>query len=113
MDTSRPLKVEQNLDRILIFTLPAIYVEVGIAGQIDRPFLAQTVGTKGAAQRTRTLKAYVRRGGSPVTATPIDHLPYVDGFTSRSPNHACQRSPEPEMVVKQAVIPRYGLQSAL
>jgi hypothetical protein len=56
---------------------PAIYVEVGIAGQIDRPFLAQfrpslaevcnvawreaplkmTGGTKGGAQRDRTLKA--------------------------------------------------------
>jgi hypothetical protein len=56
---------------------PAIYVEVGIAGQIDRPFLAQsrpsltkvchvplrgvplemTGGTKGGAQRARTLKA--------------------------------------------------------
>jgi hypothetical protein len=57
--------------------IPAIYVEVGIAGQIDRPFLAQfrpsltevshvawngaplemTVGTKGGAQTARTLKA--------------------------------------------------------
>jgi hypothetical protein len=74
---------------------PAIYVEVGIAGQIDRPFLAQfnhslteishvalrgaplemTGGTKGGAQRARTLKTLVWRGGSPVTATPIYHLP--------------------------------------
>jgi hypothetical protein len=57
--------------------IPAIYVEVGIAGQIDRPFLAQlrlsltevssvawrgapldmTGETKGGAQRARTLKA--------------------------------------------------------
>jgi hypothetical protein len=29
--------------------------------------------TKGGAQRARTVK--VRRGGSPVTATPIYHLP--------------------------------------
>jgi hypothetical protein len=69
-------------------------VEVGIAGQIDRLFLAQfrpsltqvshvawrgaplemTGETKGGAQRARTLKAYVRRGGSPETATPIYHL---------------------------------------
>jgi hypothetical protein len=66
-------------------------VEVGIAGQIDRPFLAQfrpsltevfhvawrgaplemTGGTKGGAQRARTLKAQVRQGGTPVTAIPI------------------------------------------
>jgi hypothetical protein len=70
-------------------------VAVGIAGQIDRPFLAQihpsltevshvawrgaslemTGGTKGGAQRAHTLKAYVQRGGSPVTTTPIYHLP--------------------------------------
>jgi hypothetical protein len=48
---------------------PVIYVEVKIAGQIDRPFLAQfrpsltevchvaCRGTKGGAQRARTLKA--------------------------------------------------------
>jgi hypothetical protein len=56
---------------------PVIYVEVGITGQIDRLFLAQflpslrevtdvdlrgaplemTGGTKGGAQRARTLKA--------------------------------------------------------
>jgi hypothetical protein len=30
-----------------------------------------TGGTEGSAQRVRTLKAEVRRGGSPVTATPI------------------------------------------
>jgi hypothetical protein len=30
--------------------------------------------TKGGAQRARTLKAEVRQGGSPVTATPIYHL---------------------------------------
>jgi hypothetical protein len=56
---------------------PVIYVEVGITGQIDRSFLAQfrpsltevfhvawrgapleiTGGTKGGAQRARTLKA--------------------------------------------------------
>jgi hypothetical protein len=56
---------------------PVIYVEVGIVGQIDRPFLAQfrppltevshvawrgaplemTGGTKGGAQKARTLKA--------------------------------------------------------
>jgi hypothetical protein len=70
-------------------------VDVGIAGQIDRPFLAQfrpsltevshvawrgapqemTGGTKGGEQKARTLNAYVRRDGSPVTATPIYHLP--------------------------------------
>jgi hypothetical protein len=33
-----------------------------------------TGGNKGDAQRTRTLKAYMRRGGSPVTAIPIYHL---------------------------------------
>jgi hypothetical protein len=33
-----------------------------------------TGGTKGGAQSSRTLKAYVRRGGSLVTATPIYHL---------------------------------------
>jgi hypothetical protein len=33
-----------------------------------------TGGTKSGAQRARTLKAYVRRGGSPVTVTPIYHL---------------------------------------
>jgi hypothetical protein len=32
-------------------------------------------GTKGGAQRARIFQAYVRRGGSPVTATPIYHLP--------------------------------------
>jgi hypothetical protein len=35
--------------------------------------------TKGGAQRARTLKAYVRWGGSPVTATPLYHLPPEDG----------------------------------
>jgi hypothetical protein len=34
-----------------------------------------TDGTKGGAQRARTLRAWVRRGGNPVTATPIYHLP--------------------------------------
>jgi hypothetical protein len=34
-----------------------------------------TGGTKGGAHRALTLKAWVRRGGSPVTATPIYHLP--------------------------------------
>jgi hypothetical protein len=73
---------------------PAIYVKVGIAGQIYRPFLAQfrpsltevprvagrgapleiRGGTTGGAQRARTLKPKVRRGDSPVTATPIYHL---------------------------------------
>jgi hypothetical protein len=65
-------------------------MEVGIAGQIDRPFLAQfrplltevshvawrgaplemTGGTTGGVKRAHTLKAKVRRGGSPVTVTP-------------------------------------------
>jgi hypothetical protein len=69
-------------------------MEVEIAGQIYRPFLVQfrpsltevsrvawhgaplemTGGTKGGAQKARTLKASVRRGGSPVTSTPIYHL---------------------------------------
>jgi hypothetical protein len=67
---------------------------VGIAGQIDRPFIAQlrplltevshvawrgaplemTGWIKGGAQRAHTLKAWVRRGDSPVTATPFYHL---------------------------------------
>jgi hypothetical protein len=70
---------------------PATYVEVVIAGQIDRPFFAQfrpsltevshvtwreaplemTGQTKGGAQGAPTLKAQVRRGGSRVIATPI------------------------------------------
>jgi hypothetical protein len=37
-----------------------------------------TGGTKGGAQRARTLKAYVRRGGSPITATPVYHLPRIE-----------------------------------
>jgi hypothetical protein len=37
-----------------------------------------TGGTKSGAKRARTLKAEVRRGGSPVTATPIYHLHYHD-----------------------------------
>jgi hypothetical protein len=73
-------------------------MKVGIAGQIDRPFLAQfrpslpevshvawreaplemTGGTKGGAQRAHTLKAYVRWGGSTITVTPIYHLPSKD-----------------------------------
>jgi hypothetical protein len=33
--------------------------------------LEMTGGTKGIARRARTLKAWARRGGSPLTATPI------------------------------------------
>jgi hypothetical protein len=36
-------------------------------------------GNKSGAQRACTLKAYMRRGDSPITATPIYHLPrYCD-----------------------------------
>jgi hypothetical protein len=43
-----------------------------------------TGGTKGGAQRARNLQAYVRRGGSPVTATPICHLPFMNGARKRA-----------------------------
>jgi hypothetical protein len=42
--------------------------------------LEMTGRTKGGALRARTLKAYVRRGSSPITATPIYHLSILIGM---------------------------------
>jgi hypothetical protein len=48
--------------------------------------LEMTGGTEGGAERARNLKAYVRRGGSPVTATPIYHLPNTSLFLNYTPH---------------------------